>query len=262
MSKILVTAVICYALIQGCRLWLQLYFKPENNTLPWNPQNFEQPYPSIPVPAIILVIGFLGLLVLPSLFLASEKDFRFTPEEVMSSCAISMMIWLMAFTFLTLIPNRSEKEYGITFDKFESQMQWGVAGYFLALPPTALIMVLSMFWRTSEDAHPYLQSLIENPDPQLISSIAISAVFVAPLCEEMIFRVIIQSWLIQQTSYWQGVTITALVFALVHGIDDAILLMPLSFVLGILYAQTRSYYAVLITHGLFNAINLSGLFVI
>ena len=79
---------------------------------------------------------------------------------------------------------------------------------------------------------------------------------VAPLMEELLFRVILQGWLNDTCGLRIALPVTSLLFAFMHGWRDGIALLPLSFLLGLLYASRQRYLAVVAAHGLFNSANL------
>jgi membrane protease YdiL (CAAX protease family) len=87
--------------------------------------------------------------------------------------------------------------------------------------------------------------------------VALAAVVLAPLAEELMFRVVIQGWLESREKPAAAITTTALLFSVIHGLPDAIGLFPLALILGYVYRRTHSYLAVVVLHGLFNAFNLS-----
>ncbi|MCA9013817.1 MAG: CPBP family intramembrane metalloprotease, partial [Planctomycetaceae bacterium] len=129
--------------------------------------------------------------------------------------------------------------------------------FLLALLPVMALLLLTYPFRTEETLHPFFQLLKEHPHFSTISWIFISAVLVAPLFEELIYRVIFQSWLEDILPPFVAILISSLVFSIVHGFPDCIPLFPLAFVLGTLFYYRRSYAANVITHALFNGINLA-----
>jgi uncharacterized protein len=75
----------------------------------------------------------------------------------------------------------------------------------------------------------------------------------APLSEELLFRVTFQGPLEARLPLSWAITIPAFVFAGVHGLHDALPLLPLALVLGALYHLRRSYVAIVTAHACFNA---------
>jgi len=107
--------------------------------------------------------------------------------------------------------------------------------------------------------HPFLTAL-HSLGPFWSVLIAISAVVLAPLAEEVFFRGVLQSMLRRYTSRpWVAVVGTSLAFAAVHFSTPQNLpaLFALSIVLGYNYERTGRLTPVIGIHLLFNAINLA-----
>ena len=84
------------------------------------------------------------------------------------------------------------------------------------------------------------------------------AVLVMPLFEELLFRAFLQPLLIQNFRETGGVVLTSALFAFIHtGWVTFLPIFCLSLLLGALYLRTRSLTAVVLIHGLHNAIVLS-----
>ena len=137
-----------------------------------------------------------------------------------------------------------------------SDVSWaldqGAKTFLLAVFPTAMALILLAPIRPQTEQHPFLQLLAESPDPALIGMLAVAVGVLAPLAEELIFRVILQSGLGARWGPSRAWGTTAVLFALVHGWRDALALLPLALLLGASFERHRSYLAVCTTHGLFN----------
>ncbi len=76
------------------------------------------------------------------------------------------------------------------------------------------------------------------------------AVILAPLYEELLFRVVLQGWLTSVVDPRYAIPIVALIFGAIHGLPDGIALLPLAGVLGYVFYRRHSYVSVLVIHGL------------
>jgi membrane protease YdiL (CAAX protease family) len=85
--------------------------------------------------------------------------------------------------------------------------------------------------------------------------VAVAACIFAPLKEELMFRVILQGRLVDRLGVW-GVLATAMLFASVHRIPDAFMLIPLAMFLGFLYERRRTFLSVFAAHAAFNGANV------
>lgn len=112
-------------------------------------------------------------------------------------------------------------------------------------------------------AHPLLKALLESEDAVAKSLIMISAVLIAPVLEEIIFRGLVQSALLDllgTARRWPIIFIAGALFSLMHmqGVSWHALpgLFLLGLILGWLYETHRSLWPCIIVHVLFNAANV------
>ncbi|MCA9066515.1 MAG: CPBP family intramembrane metalloprotease, partial [Planctomycetaceae bacterium] len=128
------------------------------------------------------------------------------------------------------------------------------------LPTTALRIALVLVIQaiTGEEApsHPFFDMLKSNMDWTLIGLMVFLAVIMAPLMEELLFRVIILGGIAQVTGTRVAIAIASLLFAFAHGFPDSLALLPLAVALGYTYIRRRSYLTVIMVHFLFNAFNM------
>ena len=87
--------------------------------------------------------------------------------------------------------------------------------------------------------------------------IAVMAVVVAPLVEELLYRVTVLGGLWQQNNLMIAWIVSSVLFSFAHGFPDSIALLPLAFAIGYTYIQRRSYRTVVMVHFLFNAFNMA-----
>jgi membrane protease YdiL (CAAX protease family) len=79
------------------------------------------------------------------------------------------------------------------------QLVWGVTiglvAWLAALLPVQGLQALLFSWFHAPSQHPLVQLVIESPSPVLMVVAFVAAVVVAPICEEIIFRLLLQGWL-------------------------------------------------------------------
>jgi membrane protease YdiL (CAAX protease family) len=120
---------------------------------------------------------------------------------------------------------------------------------------------------THQHLHPLLQFVeSEHHQPAWLCLGFLLAVGIAPVVEEAFFRGMIQSalrrWL---GGPWRAIFLTSLIFALVHvdwsrlrGFEVVPPLLALSITLGYNYERTGRLLPNMVTHALFNAVNIIG----
>lgn len=111
--------------------------------------------------------------------------------------------------------------------------------------------------------HDLLQQLVDNPEPIAGSLLIVSAVILAPVFEEFIFRGLLQTFfvsLIGPRARWLAIVATSALFAVIHlgSVPWQVLpgLFALSMMFGWLYEKHGSLLPCIVLHGMFNAANV------
>ena len=106
------------------------------------------------------------------------------------------------------------------------------------------------------DSHPFLEMLAAGVSVPMILMILIMAVFVAPIVEELQFRVVILGGIAQLGKPVLALIASSILFSFAHSFPDSIALIPLALALGYAYLRRRSYVTVMLVHFLFNGFNM------
>lgn len=214
---------------------------------------------SIPVSqlAFLLAVSWVALN-----FLGDTEPQAFDPDKVSETVRSSVILGLMVFWILLaalLIQFRRPTDMarlGFRGDDLSGQLRDGFVGFVAAFAPVYAVLMASYPLRSEEVVHPFLRLVQERGIGSELIWISVAAIVIAPLSEELMFRVILQSGLKQWFGTGWGIGLAALIFASVHGFPDSLGIFPLAIVLGILYQQRRSFLAIFTAHALFNAFNL------
>jgi membrane protease YdiL (CAAX protease family) len=202
------------------------------------------------------------LVVLVAVWIALQIAGRFASDPVPSlrlvrnACLSGMLIWLVLITLLRSLSRNGVAEHGIHFAGWQQSLRGGSIAFAAAMLPVTLLLLATLPFREVEAQHPFFHVLRAYPGPATFMWILLAVVVVAPLGEELIFRVVLQGWL--QTRYpaaW-AIGIAAAIFAAVHGWPDMLPLLPLALILGYLYWYRRDYLACVVAHSLFNGLYL------
>lgn len=222
-------------------------------------------WPGVPVCAT-----FVAALLIPAFLLSLAQTlapnlvglFR-EPEG-----ALALVQWNLAMRLvqigvilrlLALSGPLRKEDFGCDLTNWREDLATGVKGFLAsAAPVLGILWIVSVLeWRTGNDKHHLLQVVESGPGFALLAWITVSVVIVAPLSEELVYRVLLQGWLQTQIPAWQAVLITAGVFTVAHEEFDRLPLFPLALILGYVYCRRRSYLSVVVLHSLFNAVNLA-----
>ena len=179
-------------------------------------------------------------------------------ESLQGSNMINFILLISLLVLLSKAGERRLSEFGISWGNWKRETLYGLLGFSASLLPVFLVQLASLKWefRTEETQHSLLKLLQENPGPETILWITLAAVVMAPLTEELVFRVILQGSLQSKLSPKTAIAISSIVFAGVHGFPDSLALVPLAVILGYVYHRRHSYLAVVVLHALFNLLNL------
>ena len=196
------------------------------------------------VPQIISVSIQLGILALLIIYLGSRRTeilFGKSPtlQSVTQDVTIGVLLLILAFPLVMILIGFAE----MLIQHFSP----GV------LPDQEAIRIM-------KQSLSYLPSFI---------TMTVSAVLVAPLIEEFVFRGILQSFLRNYLGPIGSILISSFIFALFHfstrqGLGNISLIITLFFLalyLGFAYEKQRSLVASFTLHMLFNGINIVRLFI-
>jgi hypothetical protein len=144
---------------------------------------------------------------------------------------------------------------------FLTELRYAAEVFLAAYVPTAMLRVLIVILTeglTGEvpDQHPFLEMMESDVGVAVLSLIVLTAVILAPIVEELQFRVVILGGFAQLGRSRLALGVSSVLFAFAHGFPDSLALLPLAFALGYTYLRRRSYITVMMVHFLFNAFNM------
>lgn len=106
-----------------------------------------------------------------------------------------------------------------------------------------------------------VQLLLKVHDPMLKLAFAGIAIVIAPIGEELCFRIFVFNAVKHHAGFWAGAIVSGIFFGLAH--TDLFALLPLvlgGIILCGVYAQTRNAWSSMITHALFNSASVIALY--
>ena len=139
---------------------------------------------------------------------------------------------------------------------FLTELRFATEVFLVAFLPTVILRIVMVLILNDATSHPFLEMLSDGANWDIMLLIVLMAVIVAPLAEELEYRVVVLGGLEQMGFRTGGWVIASVLFSLAHGFPDCIALLPLSFLLGYTYLQRRSYRTVAMVHFLFNGFNM------
>jgi membrane protease YdiL (CAAX protease family) len=173
-------------------------------------------------------------------------------------------LWAVAaIIYLELRTGAKAHEFGFDTTQLKEDVRLGGLTFLAAAPLVyGVQIVVSKFWPPLE--HPLAKLISAQNSPALLALAALSAVVVAPLSEELLFRVILQGWLERvlrrRSRAWRGaqrvlpILISSALFSVMHQGADRVALFVLALFLGFLYRQTHRIFPSFVLHSCINAL--------
>lgn len=145
--------------------------------------------------------------------------------------------------------------------RFFEELRWAAEVFVASYLPTTMLRliimgVLLVLTGKEPESHPFLEMIGEGTGWEFLLMIGIMAVIMAPLVEELFYRVVILGGFVQLHRQRTGLVVSSVVFCFAHGFPDSLALFPLALALGYTYIRRRSYITAMLVHFLFNGFNL------
>ncbi|MCA9072717.1 MAG: CPBP family intramembrane metalloprotease [Planctomycetaceae bacterium] len=224
----------------------------ENRFAEWDPRDpAQEDQPRLSFPALVLVLLMIGD-GLWSLFHRSNSPVQLDVSRMQTVVLNGLLIALLLLGALIITPGISLKNYGLHVGALSKQFLFGVLGFVASLLPVFILLFATSVFRSEETLHPFLKMLNDNPTSDTIFWIGAAVMISAPVVEELVYRVVLQTALTRWLPIPIALPLTAVIFCAMHGWPDMVPLLPLALILGWIYYRHRSYLAVVTTHALFN----------
>jgi len=187
---------------QIANLLRQLGYRPSLPLVDWRSR---RPVPWTVLDLISVIAIYLIASVIVSLFVRELRATVFSagsttfsvPEHVVlliGNLVLSVVVLAVALPLLAYRTQASLNDLGWSQHGVANDLKVGAIGFVMLAPPTYAVQgLLTTFWQPSK--HPLVEMFKESPNPGLFALLFASAVIVAPLFEEFIFRVILQGYL-------------------------------------------------------------------
>jgi membrane protease YdiL (CAAX protease family) len=237
-------------------VWLYVLWTACNRRAPL----IRAPQEPVSWQALPVFATFLLALVVPDFVirLGGAGD-RFSLHAVQWRALAMALQGLAVVSVLRIAGPLRPHDFGWNPASWRGDLAAGAAGFLASLIPVAYVnlAVEKLELRGEDDKHLFFKILEADSSDTILFWIALSVVVLAPLAEELTYRVLLQGWCQSQFSPWMAIPFSATIFSLVHRSPDCFPLFPLALILGYVYYRRRSYLAVVLIHSLFNATNLA-----
>jgi membrane protease YdiL (CAAX protease family) len=159
--------------------------------------------------------GLLDLVAVIALYIAltitirlAIHKLRWLPETIdvhrltleqgqtltLAGAVVSLLVLLIGLPLLAARSGANASDFGWSSATFLRDLALGVIAFVMLAPPVYLLQgVLVVYWKPSK--HPLMEMFRETPDGRFFTILFFSAAIVAPLFEELLFRVLLQGFL-------------------------------------------------------------------
>jgi membrane protease YdiL (CAAX protease family) len=185
-------AFITAVAVASITTWLYLLGRPRN--WPWLPYE-----PRLPVPW-----GFAGA-GLALIFLATKVSELFvehdgtppTTLQMATSIPLQFAIVTIFLAAVVLLSDATPSDLGVAsfWRRFGRDAKTGIIACLAAFVPVFIIQVLLVSLQGAPTKHPLVTLVEEDPSWITLAVVCAAAVIVAPVCEEITFRLLLQGWL-------------------------------------------------------------------
>ena len=189
-----------------------------------------------------------------------EKNGMTLPEAILNNI-IFLIIGAFVFSFASFVRGRNPNHiFGLNKISFAKTLLWGLG----AMVPVYILLGLGSYITQliipSKEQGPEMQeivhTMISSNDITIRITLLFSAIIVAPMVEEIIFRGYIYPILKRYSHRLFAGFMTSLLFAVVHGhVEGLVPLLFLAIILTFCYEVTGSIFVPILIHALFNGIN-------
>jgi membrane protease YdiL (CAAX protease family) len=113
---------------------------------------------------------------------------------------VSVFVCLVGLLLAAIRSGASARDFGFSWREMWSDLRLGLIAFVMLAPPVyALQGLLVYFWKQSK--HPVMEMFKDAPDAGFFAVLFVSAAIVAPIVEELLFRVLLQGFLEKAYSF-------------------------------------------------------------
>jgi membrane protease YdiL (CAAX protease family) len=186
----------------AAQLLVALNIKPHDPLVPWSPRR-PVPWALVDLMGTFLLYLF-GIFAIRVLLDALGWLPSATDETKLTLADKGLLVWanigaslgllVVALPLIALRTGATWRDFGFSVRELWTDLKLGLAGFVMLAPPVYAIQgVLVYFWQPSK--HPLMEMFKDSPDASFFVVLFVAAAIVAPIFEELIFRVLLQGLL-------------------------------------------------------------------
>ena len=210
-AHILVTALLWVVVPTSLTLWFVVFRRLSlGETLIPREERKEVPWQVIDVLGVAFVVGFCVLVtasqVADAYGMVLDSPDNWSAEQhlaivIGSSCAI-LAGTLIGLFVIWIRVRASLRDFGFSTCRLVYDISLGLMWFAMLIVPVTLTQIGLTSLFPKADKHPFIEIILDDPNPRYVILVAVAAILMAPFCEEILFRVILQGWLEKLQRYW------------------------------------------------------------
>jgi uncharacterized protein len=209
-------------------------------------------------PPDVVFTTILVLFLLVNILASSNRPVEVDTHMLMVGAIFSLLLLSVVLSFLLLRGRNPLELFGLQGVSVSTNLKAACLGLLAALPLVYFIHSLCLvLLGAGAEPQPLIQFLAQNPSLEDRMLLIGTALVIAPVAEEFIFRGYLFGVLCRYTGKWWALLISAMIFAAIHAhIPSLAGLFALAVTLTLVYVGTGSLWAAILMHSLFNAITV------
>jgi membrane protease YdiL (CAAX protease family) len=132
----------------------------------------------------------------------SEADLTLADKGLLvwANMGMSLGLLVVAIPLIALHTRSTPRDFGLAVPELLADVKLGVIGFVMLAPPVYAIQgLLHSLWQPSK--HPLMEMFKSSPDAGFFAVLLLAAAGVAPIFEELVFRVLLQGYLEKLASF-------------------------------------------------------------
>ena len=206
----------------------------------------------------VIFASILALWFILNVVGSGSREIVVTVQVLILNAIFSFLLITCLFSFLILRSLNPLTLFGLNAAGWRRSLPAFLPALLIALPAIFFIHALSFRLLGGEASpQPLLQFMSDSPELSNRLLLAFTALIVAPVAEEVIFRGYIYGTARKYAGRWWALALSAVIFAVIHAhLPSLGGLLVLAVALTLVYEFTASLWAPILMHALFNSLTI------
>jgi len=211
------------------------------------------------VAAILISYLLLPLIAATTQGTVSKDSIEISIHNAITIAIFSLLLGIGVFVFASVLRGREPVAlFGLSRITPVLILLWAAVAILAAYPlMMGAVFLQELLFGPGEQLQKVVKTLLESDNTALKVVLGLSAIIVAPLVEEIIFRGYLYAVIKRYTGCFFAAITTSLLFAVIHGNLPGIMpLFTLALILTLAYELTGCLWVPMVAHALFNMIQV------